>query len=186
VLRAHPDDLEWVRLSGFAHVLGAKAAASAENHEDAIREIEKAIGIRERLIAEDRKYPRHKYDLADAHNLHGKCLRELQRVDDAIAAHVLAHELYADLAVGEPDVLDYSIELSRTELHLTTCYLSRRTRADDRRAEQWLNEAEGRLTALREADRLGSRDWDVKALFEAIDTDRRILARRASRTSEGS
>lgn len=184
LVRDEPEKLEWRRLLGFSYVLRARMAISRTDWESALNEYGKAISIQRDLISLQPNDERHKYHLAFRLSRQGRCFQELGRSSGSLACYIAAHRLHLDLSKQGPHIVDYSIELSRTEAKIAVWHLHQHTAEDDQVASDWLERAEDRLIEVCDPDQERGRQWDCRSLLDSIRGNRDRIHKRAEKRSE--
>ncbi len=183
LVRDDAQNPEWQRILAFAYVLRGRAAMSGDEWKRALDDLEKASPIYQALVSSDGTNARKQYDLAFVQRLMGKCYRRLEQYEKAYSQYTAAYEIYRALAEAEPHVLDYVIELARTEIKLGVWHFNQRTVDHDRQASHWFDRAADRLSRLHDAGRDHGRAWDIRRLLEDIEVNRRLLEQRIRTTS---
>ncbi len=181
MLRDYPNDPEWRRMLGSIYVLRGRLAASSQEWERAIEDLEQAVGVYEEVLARDPENAVHKNDIAYARNIQGQCYRKLKQYAKSFGCYTIAHDIFRALAREEPDNLHYAIELTRTETKFSAWHLSQKTPEHDREAAEWLDRSAQRLTELDASGRLGARRRDADQLNSVIQYNRELIARRAAK-----
>lgn len=179
MIKDDPDGLEWRRLSGFSLILGGRLALIDQEWQSALERLDRAAWLFENLLARGVDNVSVKSDLAFVHGLQGQCCRKLERFDDSLRYYTAAYDVNAELARLRPEVLDYQLDLSQSELKLAVWHMTLRTPEDDCLALNWLDSAGIRLTSVNASGRVATRKHDVERLLADITSNRNIISNRA-------
>jgi len=179
LVRDHPEDLEWRRKLGFSYILRGRMTFSHGQWEPALVYFNKAAAIREGLVLHEPHNAALKSELAFVRGWQGWCYRKLEQFDESFEHYMISHRILEDLVASHPGVVDYVVDLARSESKIAVWHLSQRTARDDQAAAEWLQRAGNRLIRLSEGGRGQARQWDINRVRDDIQTNRQLLSKRA-------
>ena len=165
-----PTNPERRRLLGFSELLRGREASTREDWARAQRAFDKAVSIRRELLSLEPQNSSLSNELAYALEWLGSGDLRLDRSDDSLRHLTEAHDIYEHLAAQQPDVVDHSIGLSRTEIRLAICFEAQGAPENYRTALDWLEAARDRLAQLRESGHSRGREWQIEKLLKNIRT----------------
>ncbi|MHC4062946.1 MAG: serine/threonine-protein kinase [Planctomycetota bacterium] len=178
LLRYDPNDLEWQRILGFAKILEGRMAVSQEDWEEALDHFDTAGAIRKDLVLRAPDTASLRSELAQAHRWQGRCCRRLRRFQEALEHYTASYRIVTGLAEAHPGVIDYVIDLARSEIKLAVLSISRESPEHYQDASRWLQRARDRLIELSGSEGPSSRQWDVDKLLDAICSNEQIISKR--------
>lgn len=176
-----PNDEEWQRLAAFSWELRGRLHISHENWTAALMAYEEAARHYEQLVADYPAQDGLRYDQARALNLQTTCLWRLREVDRAHQVCNACITVLEDLVDAEPDVIDFSVELSRLQMKKAALFLDAKSPEDDGCAAEFLDRADAHVTALLASGTGKSRLNDLKELHEDIAQNQKLIERRLQR-----
>ncbi|MHC4610188.1 MAG: tetratricopeptide repeat protein, partial [Planctomycetota bacterium] len=176
--RYDPNDLEWQRILGFAKILEGRMAVSQEDWEEALDHFDTAGAIRKDLVLRAPDTASLRSELAQAHRWQGRCCRRLRRFQEALEHYTASYRIVTGLAEAHPGVIDYVIDLARSEIKLAVLSISRESPEHYQDASRWLQRARDRLIELSGSEGPSSRQWDVDKLLDAICSNEQIISKR--------
>jgi tetratricopeptide (TPR) repeat protein len=182
-LEKDPEDIEWLRLQGFALWLRARLAMDAEEWPRAIMDLNAVISIRLALLDAEPDNTSLRLELGSVYGTLGDCLRKQKHYDEAHARYAAAYDIYADLDAQGKSAGTVSIELSRLESRLGVLCMSYKLPKKNEEAATWFDQATRRLQSLPSTvatDRAG----DISALLTTIKQNQEILLKRKTRGLE--
>ncbi len=172
-------DPETSRVLGFGFAMRGELAFREDRYENALEDFSGARAIRERLAREHPDNQAFSGELASVYEWLSRTSAELNRPKEALEHCWQACKIWQRLADAHPETVWYSTGVVSSTVNLAMCHLKLNTAENDREASRFLDDADRNLAELLENGRLSG--WDAKygSWREAIEGNRRVLAKRS-------
>jgi serine/threonine protein kinase len=177
--RRDPSDLKWRRILGRSYVLRGNEEVAHKNFERALDHYKYSTQIRKELCEAAPSSDDLRTECAQSLAHEGQCLRMLRRFDESLRCYEDSHAILVRLLENQPESFDRAMSVVFSDNTLATWHLSLKSVEGNQRAGEWLARAEELLTKLRNRDGAKHRAMDLDRLENAIQSNKRLIERRA-------
>ncbi|MCH8149804.1 MAG: tetratricopeptide repeat protein, partial [Planctomycetes bacterium] len=181
--REFPADQLWFRLEGFSHKLRGRIAYAQDDWPTALDHFESMLEVRDELLSGAPSLVGHQIEVVNAFAWVGKAARHNGQLAYAIEIFNRAVEINTGIAGDYPGDVVHQVRLSRSENDLGVALMSQHTTYGNADAKKWLTPARARLSALLDANSLGTRKNDATDLLAQINHNLKIINRVKNRVS---
>ncbi len=167
----------------FAHRLRGRLLLERDAPEEAYKAFQREAAIREALLANDPENPALKDRFAGANNYLAKASRKMGKHEQASRHYQLAYNIYSDLHREQPQMVEGTLDLIRSQTNLAVVHLDFETEAEDAIAAELLQEGDRLLKSLHTSWQLVGLEGTYQTLSLAIDANLAEIRERAQQRS---